>query len=260
MEYPLILVHGIAAVDKTRLFSFWGRIPKFLKERGIEVYLGMTDSWGDFETNAKKLKETIDRVLLKGNVEKVNIIAHSKGGIEARYLIHKYDYEEKIASLITISTPHLGSELADLALQNKIKHKIYVKKIMKSFGKLFNDDNPDPYEAIKELSTTSMREFNKQYELSSNIFFQAYYVCMHNPFDDLMFFWSYLYLKKAFGPNDGIVTEKSAKWNYNGIQFKGKKWGISHSEIVDIKRKKISGIDIRDLYKKVVEQIESQGL
>lgn len=56
----MILVHGIAAKDNN---LFWGRIPEKLKDAGINVFLGNTDSWGGVESNALFLRDTIDAVL-----------------------------------------------------------------------------------------------------------------------------------------------------------------------------------------------------
>ncbi|MDR0300711.1 MAG: hypothetical protein LBI04_00160, partial [Treponema sp.] len=102
LKYPIVLVHGIIAHD--RVDFFWGRIPKILEEKGMRVFLGNTDSWGDCDSNAKILKSTVEKILLETKAEKVNIIAHSKGGIDSRYLIWKHGFEDKIASLTTIST------------------------------------------------------------------------------------------------------------------------------------------------------------
>src|SRR5207249_8887306 len=43
----------------------------------------------------------------------VNIVAHSMGGLDARYAISQLGLGGRVASLITIGTPHLGTPLAD---------------------------------------------------------------------------------------------------------------------------------------------------
>ena len=95
LKYPIILVHGIGAKDSG---LFWGRIPKKLENLGLKVFLGDTDSWGSIENNANFLKSTVDRVLVECKCDKVNIIAHSKGGIDSRYLISSLNYGERVAS------------------------------------------------------------------------------------------------------------------------------------------------------------------
>ena len=84
LKYPAILVHGMMAKDN---HLFWGRIPERLKNAGIKVFLGNTSSWSGIESNALSLRKTVDLVLAECGVEKVNLIAHSKGGIDSRFLI-----------------------------------------------------------------------------------------------------------------------------------------------------------------------------
>ena len=86
LKYPLLMVHGMGFRDN-RVIGYWGRIPKALEKCGAEVFFGGQDSNGSIEGNAAQLKKTIEAVLRQTGAEKVNIIAHSKGGLEARYLI-----------------------------------------------------------------------------------------------------------------------------------------------------------------------------
>ena len=46
--------------------------------------------------------------------QRVHLIAHSMGGLDARYMITKLDMAPRIVSLTTIGTPHHGSPIADL--------------------------------------------------------------------------------------------------------------------------------------------------
>jgi len=257
LQYPIILVHGIVAHDrKTVIIDFWGRIPDVLRSLGINVFLGNTDSFGDFETNAKILKETIEKVLVETKSEKVNIISHSKGGLDSRYLIWKYNFGDKIASLTTICTPHHGSEIADLIYNRKIVHTKTTKKAMEIFGKLYGDTNPDIYNVSYLLTTTKMREFNEKIKMDKNVFYQSLYTTMKNAFDDLVFFYPYLYVNLVNGKNDGIVSENTAKWSDNIHKIEG---GISHAEIIDYKKKKISGINIPDIYINIVKGLAIKG-
>jgi triacylglycerol lipase len=255
-KYPVVLVHGIAAHDRGGMINFWGRIPKTLTERGVKVFFGNTDSWGDYESNAEILKTTIDQVLDETGSEKVNIIAHSKGGLDSRYLIWKYDYGDRVASLTTISTPHHGAEIADLIYRQKIVHSRIAKKTLEIFGKLYGDINPDLFGVNYQLTTEKMKEFNETTGMDQRVYYQSIYTTMNNAFDDPVFFYSFLYLKRVTGANDGIVSEQSAKWGNNIIKIEG---GISHAEIVDYKQTKVSGIHIPDLYMEIVAGLQEKG-
>ena len=112
-KYPLLLVHGIGFRD-LKYFNYWGRIPRELQRNGAAVHYGHQQAWGTIEDNAAAIREKILEIQRETGCEKVNIIAHSKGGLDARCLITRLGMGEAVASLTTISTPHRGSELLDL--------------------------------------------------------------------------------------------------------------------------------------------------
>jgi len=256
IKYPVVLVHGIIAHDRESPINFWGRIPEIFKSMGIKVFLGNTDAWGDCESNALILKNTIEGILKETGNEKVNIIAHSKGGIDSRYLIWKHNFGDKIASLTTICTPHNGAEIADLIYNQKITHTKLTKKVLTIFGKLYGDTNPNIFNVNYRLTTKEMQKFNEKVITDNGVFYQSLYTTMNNAFDDLMFFYTYLYIYKISGRNDGLVSEQSAKWGKYVSKIDG---GISHAEILDVKKRKISGKDIPDIFLKIIEDLGKKG-
>jgi len=257
LKYPVILVHGVMAKDNN---LFWGRIPEKLKNAGANVFLGNTDSWSGIESNAFSLKKTVDSVLEKCEVEKVNLIAHSKGGIDSRYLISTLEYAPKIASLTTISTPHLGCEIVDFVFDKKYVHTGLAKKITCFLAKLYGDKSPDPHRLLEDLTTRNMYKFNEKNLDVISVYYSSYQSFMKDSFDDLTFFLSYNLIKKIAGANDGVVSLKSSKWGETCTLITGSKTsGISHSEIIDIKRKKISDIDIPSEYLKIIDKLALLG-
>ena len=256
LKYPVVLVHGIAAHDRRGIINFWGRIPDKLRENNIKVFLGNTDAWGSYESNAEILKDTIDKILDETNSDKVNIIAHSKGGIDSRFLIWKYNYGDKVASLTTISTPHHGAEIADLIYSQKIVHSQTAKRALMVFGRLYGDIKPDMFNVNYQLTTEKMKEFNENIVMDHRVYYQSVYTTMRDSFDDIMFFYSHWYIKSRKGDNDGMVSEYSARWGDNIVKIEG---GISHAEILDLKMRKISGINIPDIYIKIVSELSEKG-
>jgi triacylglycerol lipase len=250
LQYPVVLVHGIIAHDRASSIKFWGRIPETLASRGIQVFLGNTDAWGSVDTNALLLKKTIENIVSQTEAEKVNIIAHSKGGIDSRYLIWKHDFGGKIASLTTLCTPHHGSEIADLIYNKKITQKKFTQKALSVFGELYGDANPDLCRLIYQLTTAKMKEYNKKITMDNNVFYQSLYTTIEDASDIKMFPYTYSYIHKVSGDNDGLVSEYSAKWGNNITKIEG---GISNVEILDLKIKEIPGIDIPDIYVKMAQ-------
>jgi len=256
LNYPVVLVHGIVAQDRNSIINFWGRIPDTLTDRGVQVFLGNTDAWGDYESNSAILKETIEKILLQTKKEKVNIIAHSKGGLDSRYLIWKYDFGDKVASLTTICTPHHGAEIADMIYNGKMINTKIGKDFLLLIGKLSNDINPNLENVLYQLTTAEMKGFNETVLMDNKVYYHSLYTTINSAFDDRLYLHTYRHIKKSAGANDGLVSETSARWGYNITKIKGR---ISHSEILDLKRRKISGIHIPDIYCNIVKELEIKG-
>jgi triacylglycerol esterase/lipase EstA (alpha/beta hydrolase family) len=250
LQYPVVLVHGIIAHDRASNIKFWGRIPEALMSRGIEVFFGNTDAWGTYETNALLLRMTIEHIVSQTKTEKVNIIAHSKGGIDARYLIWKHGFGGKIASLTTVCTPHHGSEIADLIYNKKITHKKFTRKVLSAFGELYGDASPNLCKLIYQLTTARMKKFNEKITMDDNVFYQSLYTTIEDASDIKIFPYTYSYIHKISGDNDGLVSECSAQWGDNITKIEG---GISHVDILDVKAKEISGVNIPDIYVKMAQ-------
>jgi triacylglycerol lipase len=256
LKYPVVLVHGIARHDRGRITTTWGRIPEILQKNGAKVFYGNTDAWGSVESNAEILKASVDRILEETKSEKVNIIAHSKGGIDTRYFIWKYDYGDRVASLTTIATPHRGSEVADFLYGKERMHSKSVRRRLIAFGKLYGDVNPDVYNVNYQLTTGSMKTFNEIVTMDDRVYYQSLYTVMNDVSDDPMFSRSYRYIKSLSGDNDGLVSTYSASWGDNAIKIAD---GISHEQIIDHNRKKASAMVIPHIYQGIVRGLSEQG-
>ena len=116
LRYPVLLVHGMGFRDDQPI-GYWGRIPRVLESAGCRIFYGNQDSNASIETNGAHLARRIDEILAETGAEKVNIIAHSKGGLDARYAISTLGMGDRVASLTTMSTPHHGSKTVDLLLR-----------------------------------------------------------------------------------------------------------------------------------------------
>ena len=67
---------------------------QILEKQKIPVYITNRDGVGNVNNCAQQLKEEILDILKKENCDKVNLIAHSKGGVDARYMISRLGMAE----------------------------------------------------------------------------------------------------------------------------------------------------------------------
>ena len=259
-QYPLIMVHGIGFRD-LRYFNYWGRAPRYLIRSGATVYYGHQKAWGTIEENAAAIAQTIDRALKETGAAKVNLIAHSKGGLDCRYVISHLDYADKVASLTTMSTPHHGSELVDFL--NQIPKPVFRKLTLildRSFA-AFGDNNPDSYSSAQQLAPAYCKEFNERTPDAKNVLYQSYASVMRFSFSDSLLFFPHLLLWWMTGErNDGLVTESSAQWgDFLGTLKSKSLRGISHGDMIDLKREDIKGFDSIEVYQSIVQNLKQRG-
>lgn len=259
-KYPLIMVHGIGFRDLS-YFNYWGRAPRYLKQSGATIYYGHQKAWGTIEENAAAIAQTIDRALTETGAAKVNLIAHSKGGLDCRYVITHLGYADKVASLTTMSTPHRGSELVDFL--NRLPKPVFLKltQILDRSFAAFGDDHPDAYASAQQLSPAYCRDFNEHTPDAEDVLYQSYASVMRWSFSDSLLFFPHLLLWFMTGErNDGLVTESSAQWgNYLGTLKSKTLRGISHGDMIDLKREDIKGFDSIEVYQRIVEELKKKG-
>jgi triacylglycerol lipase len=260
VQYPVVLVHGIGFRDKTILGKYWGKTPEALKAHGAHVFSGGQDAYGVIAVNAEFLKKQILAVLAKTGAKKVNIIAHSRGGIEARYMISRLDMQDSIASLTTISTPHHGSSMADVVM-NEIKDKNILPSVIDFFASILGDSNPASYNAGKELTRSFMKEFNRTVADAPGIYYQSYAGEINDEIGNPMWKMMYGIVKKYEGPNDGLVSLDSAKWGtFKGVMSCDGQARVSHADEVGLHA--LSGMfcfDAEDFYLNIVHELKMMG-
>lgn len=254
-KYPVILVHGLMLRHSKRFRAF-GRIEKVLDDAGHNVYVATHDGFGSIETNAEQLKEFIEKVLSETGAEKVNIIGHSKGGLDSKHLITNLDMEDKIASLTTLSTPHKGSAIASLIwkLPNPIKK--FIAFFINTFYKMLGDKHPDAMTACYQLRSSDAAEETLCF--SDKVYCQSFSTTLEKSRDCfVMAIPRKIYMRCEKIDNDGLVSRESAKFgNYRGECLD---ISVSHAQIVDFASRKKQREKIYAFYKKLCEELEEMG-
>jgi triacylglycerol lipase len=224
---PIVLAHGLMGFDELRIAGsllpgvhYWRGITQALRANGNEIIIATVPPSSSIEERALKLSQCIaDRA--KG--KKVNIIAHSMGGLDARYMISRLKPENvEVLSLTTIATPHRGSSFADF--------------VVRQVGGLFSpsfwrglDSMGISTGAFTQLTTRFMEEeFNPKTPDDPRVRYFSYGAMVQAPF------WSAFrqpgrIVKSNEGENDGLVSVGSAKWG----DYKGTLVDVSHLDLIN---------------------------
>lgn len=272
--YPIVLLHGVGYRDDMLMLNSWGRIPKTLQAAGARVFQGGLDAWNSHENSALALQPNIKQILSQTGSAKVNIIAHSKGGLEARYLISKLDMADKVASLTTVCTPHHGSAVADLVAgdipdtENLLSVNFF-KRLAQRLGfgamdilaRITGDKSPQAGMAIKQLTRKYLAEFNRHVPDMPGVYYQSYGTLMRRPIDDPVFAATHVLLKRLEGDNDGMVSTLSCQWGrFRGlIGDSNPDRGLSHGDLVDYRGLLLTHFNIPAVYLEIVKDLKQQG-
>ncbi|MEI3338298.1 MAG: triacylglycerol lipase [Clostridium sp.] len=259
-KYPIVMVHGIFFRD-WMFINYWGRIPKALITNGAEIFYGKQQSSNAVCKSGEELKENILKIIKDTGCEKVNIIAHSKGGLDSRYAISCLGLDKYVASLTTINTPHRGCKFAEYLL-DKLPNKLVdfiAEKYNKTFIKL-GDKNPDFLSGVKDLTASRCDEFNKKVLDVEGVYYQSVMSKMKNVFSaSFPLNLGYILCKIFDGENDGLVEVNSGKWgNFLGL-ITAKKRGISHGDVIDLTRIDIEDFNVCEFYVNLVSKLKDMG-
>ncbi len=259
-RYPILLVHGFAIKD-TFFMKSWGRIDRILRIQGHTVYKSRVDGVGSVEGNAAQLKEEIKDILQETGAEKVNIIGHSKGGLDAKHMIQKMDMADRVASLTTLCTPHRGSPVASFVLRfPKWMVKIAAFWIDLAY-RVLGDKKPDSFKACEDLKRVERPE-EETMRVAEGVLCQSFSSVVRPGERDADFvsaiplFFSRLMEKGR--ETDGLVPRDSAIYgNYRGDCLDG---SVSHTEIVDFLVRDKKRDRIFAFYSALCEELAREGL
>lgn len=260
-KYPILLVHGVFFRD-FRYLNYWGRIPKELKRNGAAVYYGQQQSAASVEDSGRELAARIRAILDETGCEKVNIIAHSKGGLDSRAAIAHAGCAPYVATLTTINTPHRGCIYAEYLL-NKVPEAAR-QKVAAAYNatlKRLGDENPDFLAAVTDLTESACLARNETTPDMPGVLYESVMsYCRKARHGKFPLNATYPVIKHFDGKNDGLVSVDSAKWGtrFTLLEPVGKR-GISHGDVVDLNRENIPGFDVREFYVNLAADLKKRG-
>ena len=258
-RYPLLMVHGVGFRD-LRYFNYWGRIPAELRRNGAVIYYGNQEAFGTIAYNGEDIRKRIYEIMEETKAEKVNIIAHSKGGLDARYAISTLKMAPYVASLTTMSTPHRGCRFVDYACRlPEGLYRFVASCFDRTFGK-FGDKNPDFYTATHQFSTKASAQFNRENPNVPGVYYQSYASKMKYPWSHLLLGIPWCIIRPLEGDNDGLVSIESAKWGeFQEVFANQRTRGISHGDMIDLKREDYKGFDVVEAYVQLTAKLKERG-
>ncbi len=156
--YPFVLAHGFFGFEKFAgqdFITYFYKVKSASPRRARSSTTPAVDPFNDSDFRGHQLIDRIEAFRALTGAAKVNIIAHSQGGLDARVVAH--DRPDLVASVVTIATPHFGTPVADIAM--KLLADPNGQKLLDDLGKLIGaplyDQIGNPTSVVKPLQLFS---------------------------------------------------------------------------------------------------------
>jgi triacylglycerol lipase len=200
LSAPIVLAHGLFGFDqialgRLTLARYFRGIPERLRAAGNRVLVTKVPPIAGIAARAERLGEQIAAAFPD---ERVHLIGHSLGGLDARLLLSERDWARRVLSLTTIGTPHLGSSLADFA-------QLRAGRIYGLLSCLGID-----HRGLLDVTRRNARQFHQRVGSPRGV--TCFSIAGNPAADDVCWPLARLHavVSELEGPNDGLVTVASA--------------------------------------------------
>lgn len=200
---PIVLIHGLLGFDRLQLAGvaiadYFPGIAQSLTIAGNRILVPAVSPTGGVAQRAEQLKQYLER---HSPDEPVHLIAHSMGGLDARYMISCLGMAERVLSLTTLGTPHRGTSFADWGVSRLAR---LVQPALDLLG--------IPSQGFFDLTRPRCRDFNDKVVDAASVRYFSVAGRHNGSFYNPEWLLPYHIVLKAEGPNDGVVALESARW------------------------------------------------
>ena len=260
-KFPLLLLHSNFYPD-WKPTTCWGRIPDALEKNGALIFYGNRPTSSSVSQRAEELCTFVQNLRETSGAEKINIVAHSSRGLDARYSISALGLHHQVASLTTICTPHRGCLFAQGALDHLPQP--LSESLSSQRDRLLSqleDQYPDFYGTVSELTAEACADLNQRLPNAPGVYYQSVGAKMaHESSAPFPLNMSYRIVHGVEGDNDGLVATSSMPWGEHYIEATPPgAVGISHGDMIDLTRRNIPGFDICEFYVALVQGLKDKG-
>jgi triacylglycerol lipase len=200
---PVVLVHGLFGFDRIGVpgakLDYFRGIAEHLSSLGCQAHTVRLPRARSVPERAGNLVELIAKL----PHERVDVIAHSLGGLDARYALAHLGLASRVRALVTVGTPHRGTALADLVDAGPLG---VARRAISSLGV--------PLHAFDWLSTSELAKFNRDIPDASGVRYASVVAGIRDEATPvpLPLVAPHAYLRRVAGANDGLVPMSSQYW------------------------------------------------
>lgn len=217
LRYPVVFMHGFGFLASFQRGGHLHGEAMHLRRHGVWAYAPNVAPYHTVATRTEMWEARLGHVLQETAAERLNLVAHSMGGLDARFLISQKGWAERVASLTTVSTPHHGTALADLVMEQPDRLRAWLGGVADWIGATaLEGGSSDFLTAVAELRPAHLAEaFNPAAPDAPGVRYFSYAGRAGKGTDapiSPFFRLQNRLLYEREGINDGYVSVESAKW------------------------------------------------
>jgi triacylglycerol lipase len=217
LTHPVLLCHGYGALAGLIKPAPLQDPCMILRSHGIQAFAPNIIPYASIETRAAEWMKRVNDLKKEYGYRRFHVIAHSMGGLDMRYALHRLGAAESVASLTTIATPHQGTSLAGFVLGTPERMIGHLGQFFDWLGqRIYPDAKSDAVAAAEQLTIDYVRqEFNPQVPDHPDVRYASYSAAVgkgtNQPLSAIYLFQNH-YIFDREGPNDAFVSVESSKW------------------------------------------------
>lgn len=217
-RYPVVLMHGFGLLAGLKRHGHLHDEAMHLRTHAVMAFAPNVPPYTPIEMRAAVWQERLDEIMRISGAEKLNLIAHSMGGLDARFLIAHGGWADRVASLTTLSTPHRGSYIASYVLEQPERLTALAAELVNWLGEaVLEGAESNVLAAVRQLTPAFMeQEFNPATPDHPAVTYSSWAgragKNTSNPLSPVLLLQNQILFDKE-GPNDGLVSVRSAEWS-----------------------------------------------
>jgi triacylglycerol esterase/lipase EstA (alpha/beta hydrolase family) len=271
-RYPTLLMHGLAGTESfVGILDYWYGVEPRLTGEGYTVWVRDVDPYQSTTVRAEQWAAHLEELFADGHHRHVNLLGHSQGGLDARYVTSLLDVEGRVATVTTVSTPHRGTGVADIAngvFDSSMVSELVADGVIDALMLFYGSTNDQDIAAqMAQMSAEGMETFNNQVSDRSDVMYQSWagrtcggldLICQWDNGGEIvtpLFAVTHGVLVLMEGDNDGLVGVESAKWG----DYRGEISADHIDEIGQIAGATAPGFDHLDFYSEMLADLSGKG-
>lgn len=259
LKHPVLLCHGYGAIASLVKPSPLYDVAMLLRTHNVMAFAPNIVPYAKIETRAESWVHLLSRLTEQETVKKVNIIAHSMGGLDIRYALAELGIAPKVASLTTICTPHHGTSLAELTLRTPEAIRDKLADFLDWVGdRIYPHTKSDSVASAAQLTRRYItEEFNPHITDVPGIPYYSYSSAVGKGTSEsikVISRYQNNHIYEQEGINDGMVSVESSKWGEHI-----KTGDLSHLEQMHVRIRSDREDKYRNFWLEVIQMLQEKG-